>query len=520
MTELTPPSVLPGGSKQEASGLQSRLAVFNVLISFEHAANAWDVELLGHVELDQVDPGRVPSNAIPAKPSRATYRPKAPSRKGVLKANQLLDAALGGSPISNPPSQAISLSESERAWINHLSYGILRRWYLLERWVSPRCHTPWRMLEPSVRLLLRMGTYQLLYMDAVPAFAAIHTSVALAKQLHLSAKAVKLINAVLRRVQANLPNTALPPLERLATASNEALAVEFGWPVWLLKRLAKQYDRSTLLSILQYSQQPAGNGLRVNTLKTTVEAYQQRLLAQNISFLQPFPDTLPEFFWLPPGSGGPGRWPGIDSGEVYPQDLGSGWIAHLLDPQPGEILLDLCAAPGSKASHLWQRMQGQGRLYALDCNASRVQLLRETFRRLGIDTPDVQCLLQNALQFQPDPAWIADRILLDAPCSGLGTVRRHPEILLLLTPGHIAAQTLLQQALIEQAASLLRPGGVLVYSTCSLDASENQAIVDRFLEQHPSFVSQPSPKLWPEPLGPYTDGFYHAVLSKTALHNE
>jgi 16S rRNA (cytosine967-C5)-methyltransferase len=461
-----------------------------------------------------------------------------------LKADQLIQAAVNAS--KNP------LSATERGFLQALVMGTLRHWYRLEVWIQALAGRRLKQIEPSVRVLLRMGLFQLYGLHQVPAYAAINTTVELAKQQKkVSPRTIKFINAILREGQRRLEaGSFILPLEptgvtadglasekpenrkRLETLAKQEsadlpayLLNAYGWPDFWTHLLRKQYDPIAMLRMAEISQTPAPLVLRVNTLKLSVAAYLDKLQLADIK-AQPLGGELPEGLVLEGLSGSIRELPGYAEGWFYVQDASSMWVSRLLDPQPGEAILDLCAAPGSKTTHMAALSQNQAVITAIDPKKERLALLEENILRLG--AAQITLLQVDGLAFeglasldksaesgqtpaQSDDAPLYDKVLVDAPCSGSGTIRRHPEILLHMrkfTPAIFVKQ---QSALLEKGFSFLRDGGLLVYSTCSLLQTENQAVVQRLLAKHPDARLESEEQ---RQITETADGFYAARIRK------
>lgn len=395
--------------------------------------------------------------------------------------------------------------EADRPFVTALAMGTLRHWLRLDEWIKHLTHRSLKQIDPNVRVLLRMGLFQLYGLHQVPAYAAINTTVELARQLKQSDKTVKFINAVLREAQRRLEagGFVVPAWDENPEAH---LLRAYGWPEAFTQRLLKQFGAATLMAMAQAAQHPAPLTLRVNTLKTALEGYTALLNEVGIPY-DTLPD-LPEGILLSGFSGSPRQLPGYEEGLFYVQDPASMAVSLLLNPDADETVLDLCAAPGSKSTHMAALMCNTGRITAIEPKAERAKLLRENLDRLGVRNTNVR--EANALTLElPDEQY--DKVLVDAPCSGSGTLRRHPEILLQLRKPDLSQYTHLQGALLEKGFALLKPGGRLVYSTCSILDAENAQVVSAFLKKHPDAVLESQEQ---KPITDTSDGFYMALLRK------
>jgi 16S rRNA (cytosine967-C5)-methyltransferase len=418
-----------------------------------------------------------------------------------LKADSLIQDVLAAS--------SKNLSETDRGFVRALVMGALRHWLRLDEWIKLLTGRPLKNMTPPVRVLLRMGLFQLYGMAHVPAYAAIDTTVELAKALKVSPKTVKFINAVLREGQRALESNRFDPPPASESLSRHLL-MAYGWPEAWVALLQQQYDNESILQMARISQSPAPLSVRVNTLKISPAAYREQLAQANVNCSVPDPE-LPESLHIEGWSGSPRALPGYEGGWFYVQDPSSVWVSRFLAPESGEQVLDLCAAPGSKTTHMAALMENQGRITAIEPKKDRLLLLKENLTRLGVEnTKTVQA---DGLKFQPEGA-LYDRVLVDAPCSGTGTLRRHPEILLQLKKPDFFSYTSQQLALLAHGFVCLKPGGILVYSTCSLMRAENHDVVAAFLKNNPeAMLDAEEQRLVTE----NSDGFYAARLRKVPV---
>jgi 16S rRNA (cytosine967-C5)-methyltransferase len=355
--------------------------------------------------------------------------------------------------------------------------------------------------------LLHLGLYQVLFLDRIPPHAAVHETVEMARRQGLGAQA-GFINAVLRGTLRDLPATrqALQelPLTNLPAASSH--------PAWLIDRWASRLATPDLLRLLQLNNTPPPTFARVNTLRTDAETLQRNWLAEGVvaqvrTFGWGRTETLFELKEHPPLAG----LPSFQRGDFYLQDPSTLVAVDLLDPQPGETILDACAAPGGKTTLIAARMRNQGRVMAEDAKADRRRLLLENVVRLGASCvvagppPDPASGLVEAIRY--------DRVLIDAPCSNTGVLRRRVEARWRLQPESLARIRGEQRQILQNAGRRLRPGGVLVYSTCSLEPEENGLAVDEFLQVNPDFTREATAEALP--WRDEVDGAFAARLRRT-----
>ncbi len=409
--------------------------------------------------------------------------------------------------------QRTPLPPRDRALATDLVYGAIRQRTLLDGWITARGRVAAEKQPPLLRWLLHVGLYQVLFLQRVPAAAAVTTTVQLAREGGLE-RLAPVVNGLLRAVlrqREGLPADAEPwrglPLPEEATAS---LALRHSLPLWLARDLLSWRGGDAAEVFAQASNTPPPFDLRVNRLRTDPASLIDRLAEAGLR-AEPLPD-LPEGITLLDRPGDPRALPGYTEGHWSVQDRQAQRIVPLLDPQPGETLLDACAAPGGKASHCAERMGDRGEVWAVDRSSARLQRLQANAERLGLGA--LRPLAADAttlLEHQPGWRQRFDRILLDAPCSGLGTLARHADARWRQTPATVAELVSLQDALLESLAPLLAPGGRFVYATCTVHPQENQDRIAALLAREPHWQLELERQWWPRPGG--GDGFYAAVLT-------
>ena len=404
-----------------------------------------------------------------------------------------------------------ALSAADRALATELSYGAIRQRRLLDAWLDQLGKVPAERQPPKLRWLLHLGLYQLLASDRVPPSAAVSTSVELAKRHGLS-RLAPVVNGLLRGFLRK--RDAGEGLALLADPSTDAvtrLGVSQSLPPWLAALLLQWLPAEQAEAFGRACNRPPSLDLRVNRLRSTPEAVRAALADAGVS-TAPIAD-LPWGLSVSGRSGDLRRLPGYAEGHWCVQDRAAQRIAPLLEPRPGERILDACAAPGGKSTHLAELMDDQGSVLALDRGEARLRRVSRNSERLGL-----QCIeprhgdLLNLAATNPGLRGQFDRLLLDAPCSGLGTLARHADARWRLEPTAIAELSALQAALLDAALPLLKPGGRLVYATCTVHPGENQAVVDAFLQRQPAWQCVQQWQLWPGELAGAGDGFFAAVL--------
>ena len=399
-----------------------------------------------------------------------------------------------------------SVSPADRGLVTELAYGAIRQRRCLDGWLDRLGKVPARKQPPRLRWLLHVGLYQLLWMERIPPAAAVNTSVELAKRHGLN-RLAPVVNGLLRAALR-----ARDAGEQLELPQDPALrlALQYSLPDWFCQQLLSWCDLTQAEQIARASNQVPPLDLRVNRLRSTPAEVTAALEARGLTVvpIAECPDGLQVV-----GSGGDLRqWPGYEEGHWCVQDRAAQWVAPLLNPQAGDRVLDACAAPGGKATHLAELMGDQGEVWAIDRSAGRLQRVAANAARLG--TGCLQAMAADAaalLELKPNWRGAFQRILLDAPCSGLGTLARHADARWRISAESVAELVPLQARLLEAMLPLLAPGGTLVYATCTIHPAENRQQIAAFLEAHPQLVLAHERQRWPDPAG--GDGFYAAVIN-------
>ena len=457
--------------------------------------------------------GKGPSSR-PAAPNGKRRQPSSP-RKAALDA--LLRVEQGGysNLVIDHTLQKAGLDGRDAAFATQLFYGVLERQITLDAILAHFSKTPLGKLTPIARMCLRMGAYQIVYMDKVPPSAAVNESVELVKKSRES-RASGYVNGVLRAL-LRAGDTA-PLLQ--ASTERETLALAASAPLWLVDHLCKSYGEGCARELLDSCFGRPPLHLRVNTTRTDPEALCGILASQGIEAA--VSERCPGAVTVSKGAGSLERLPAYREGLFHVQDLASQLCCMALDPQPGERVLDCCAAPGGKSFTLAEHMNNCGELVATDLYPSKIGLIRDGAGRLGLSCIHAQA--GDAAECD-EALGNFDKICCDVPCSGLGIIRRKPEIRYknVAILDNLAE---MQYRILCNNAQRLRPGGRLVYSTCTLNPAENEAIVDRFLAEHPDFAPAEVLPGLPRREGErahhitlfphvhHTDGFFLAALTK------
>ena len=376
------------------------------------------------------------------------------------------------------------LDARDRAFVTDLVYGIVRRRlsldYLIERFSSRSLSR----VDENTRELLELGLYQLIYMDRVPDHSVVDTSVELAKR-RLKRGAEKFVNAVLR--EAVRRQDELPWPDR-AKDELEFLSVFHSHPRWLVKLWVDELGLEAAEALLAAGNRRRGVTLRVNTRKTSIEEAASTLTEAGLS-VRPG-RYVPEALRV---DGQPPREL-FDRGLVYAQDEASMLVVKALGPRPGERIIEFAAAPGGKSTHIATSIDDMGEVVAVDLSPTRLALVTENAYRQGIGsirTVEADAADLTALKEALGPGRQADRVLVDAPCSGLGVLAQRPDARWRKDPELIAELAELQQRMLENAAALVRPDGILVYSVCTISAAETTEVIERFFLGTDEFRPEP-----------------------------
>lgn len=394
-----------------------------------------------------------------------------------------------------------NLRPDDRRLAQELIFGVTR-WRTTLDWLIARKGAPGKAQHPTVAVLLRLGLYQLFWLDRIPEFAAVNETVQLARELGYDSRS-GFINAVLRAYVREQPQTRAE-LDRLRTSDPAT-----GWshPAWLVERWRAALGEEDLRRLLSWNNTPPRNFARANTLRMDAGRLLEQWRAEDVDYDFLRHDWTDENLIFELRSH-PSleHLPSFRQGGFYVQDPSTLLAVQELDPQPGDRVLDWCAAPGGKATFMAQRMANQGRIVAHDTSSERLELLRENCERLG-----VKCVEPVDASYAP-PAGSFDRILVDAPCSNTGVLRRRIELRWRIQPEEITRLATEQLAILHRVAPALKAGGTLVYSTCSLEAEENHEVVAKFVAAETGFELVRELQLHPVTAG--VDGAFVAVLRR------
>lgn len=414
-----------------------------------------------------------------------------------------------------------NLNSSDRRLVTELVYGSVRRMRSLDTLIDQLATKKAEKQPPNLRAILHLGLYQLRYLSHIPLSAAVNTTVELAKKNGFSGL-TGFVNGLLRQY-IRLSVSDQDPL-KLPEDPVERLGILHSYPNWIIEVWLKEFGFAATEQLCIWFNQPPALDLRINPLLAKIEQVESALQSTGIAVNRVFP--LPQALRLTGSTGAIQNLPGFSSGWWTVQDSSAQLVSHLLDPQPNEFVIDACAAPGGKTTHIAELMQDKGTIWACDRYSSRLKKLKANCDRLQLHSIQI-CIgdSRNLTQFINT----ADRVLLDVPCSGLGTLHRHADARWRQTPATIQELTQLQSELVTQTARFVKIGGILVYATCTLHPQENEGIIRSFLANNPNWqIEAPNPNSpcvsfateagWIKVL-PYThqmDGFFMVRLKKTA----
>ena len=398
--------------------------------------------------------------------------------KNVYQRKAYTDVALNR--VIKSMGKSAEIDQTDRSFACELVYGIVRRQRTLDALIDLLGKKKAVQQPPDLRIILHLGLYQLRYLDRIPASAAVNTSVELAKANGI-AKLAGVVNGLLRGYirQAESGDPLQLPEDPIIS-----LGVKHSFPDWIVETWLEQLPLEEVDRLLAWFNRSPKIDLRVNILKTNVTEVEAAFKTVGVDVEQ-IPN-LPQGLRLE-NAGAVTDLPGYKDGWWVIQDSSAQLVTHLLDPQPGETIIDACAAPGGKTTHIAELMRDEGQIIAYDRAVKRLEKVRENAARLQLKSIRIELVdSRNCEQFVNS----ADRVLLDAPCSGLGTLHKRPDIRWRQTSQGIWELFTLQKELLEQAATWVKPKGILVYATCTLNVLENEKVIQSFLANNTNWSIQ------------------------------
>jgi len=391
------------------------------------------------------------------------------------------------------------LSPADRGLCHEIVYGVVRRQDTLDWLIQRKTQRPEQ--KPALQNLLRLGLYQIFWLDKIPAHAAVHETVEAAKRLGFGPQA-GFVNAILRGYLRESDETR-KLLEKLKTTDP---AIGFSHPKWLVEKWQKQFGAEKARQLLEWNNHPPKTYARVNTLKADAGKLLETWRAEGVDYDFVRRDWLAENLVFELKSHPPlTTLKSFGDGWFYIQDPSTLLAPLALDPKPGDAVLDFCAAPGGKTTFMAQLVQNECRITACDVSGERLKLIEDNCARLGVSC--VELIERSIFDTQHSTF---NKILIDAPCSNTGVMRRRVDLRWRISPEEITRLRQMQLKLLETAAAKLKPGGVLVYSTCSLEPEENTEVVKEFLSTHKNFKLESERELLPFAEG--MDGAFVARL--------
>lgn len=382
-------------------------------------------------------------------------------------------------------STANELEPRERGRVREYVQNILRRRSYLDFVINEFSSIQVEEMKPLLKNVLRLGLYELLFMSGTPDYASINEAVDIAKY-SLGSKSGDLVNAILRNIQRDINDLPKPAFKD----RTKLVATTFSHPEWMVKRWVKRFGEREAFQLMQANNSRPHYYVRVNNLRTKTKHFRLRMEKLDIDYKES--DWLPGYFMVDSVA------PLISKdllkkGICLVQDIAAGFAPTIVEPQPGETIFDLCAAPGTKSIVMSDMMNGEGTIVAVDINPDRLELLAQSAMDYQAENIKIRRADARDLDFK-----LADGILLDAPCTGTGVLSKRADLRWKRTPEHLDNAVELQKELLDEAANHVIRGGRLVYSTCSIEPEENWEQIEAFLELYDNFEPEPLDEFLPE----------------------
>ncbi len=399
----------------------------------------------------------------------------------------------------NKAFAASDIDARGRAFVTNIVYGVLQNKIRLDYIIGQFSKIPMRKITDDVKIILRMGLYQIIFMDKVPEYAVVNESIKLVRKCKKTSSS-GFVNAILR---GYIRSGVSYPKDKIKYA-----CTYYSYPEWLGDFLFEVFG-DTAPRLMECGNMTPPFSVRVNTLKISREEF--------IGKTRAIPCAICDDGVIMESGFSVSNDDMFKNGYYYPQDEASMMPAKILSPKEGEIVIDVCAAPGGKTTHMAQLMMDKGRIFAFDIYEHKLKLIQDNAKRLGVNI--ISPVLQDASEIKEDYVALADKVLVDAPCSGLGILRRKPEIKYKRTPEDLVSLSKIQQKILETSAKYVKPGGELVYSTCTINPGENEKVIEKFLENNKTFEIidlnfENSPYMKLLPTVHNTDGFFIAKVRR------
>ena len=390
------------------------------------------------------------------------------------------------------------LSKQERAFMTRLTEGTLEHLIELDYIIDSFSKTKVRKMKPMIRSILRMSVYQIKYMDSVPDSAVCNEAVKLAKR-HGFGQLSGFVNGVLRNISRNISDVRYPDQKDMV----RFLEVKYSMPQWIVKQWINDYGMEKTEQILKGFDRENPLSIRTNTLKCTPEELRDKLKAEGVT-VEPVKDL--DYAFYISGFDYLNGLQSFEDGLFYVQDVSSMMAAELAAPKENDYVIDVCAAPGGKSTHLAEKLKGTGMVEARDLTDYKVDLIRDNIDRHELH--NMKAVLMDATSYDEASVNKADVLICDLPCSGLGVLGRKTDIRYKISPEQEKELMELQRQILDTVHQYVKPGGTLVYSTCTIDKMENEDNVRWFADKYKDFVLKEERQLLPGQLG--GDGFFLA----------
>lgn len=397
------------------------------------------------------------------------------------------------------------VSNRDERLVRKIVFGYLENKMLLNYYIKEISKMPFSKIDLEIKLVIAIGIYQLLFLDKVPSSAAVNESVKVAKKVNYKTKGF--VNGVLRNFLRKKDHIQIK-----SKSVAEELSIKYSYPIWIIKYFLDIYGEEETIELLKFNKKPAAMVVRTNTLRITRKELINRLSEAGVNAKE---SSLTETGVIVKAVDGLLESDLFNKGYFYVQDDASILVGEILNPKEGERVIDVCAAPGGKTTHIAQLMKDTGEVIGRDVSRSKINLIEENIRRLGIRSITTE--VHDATQRDEKNNGKFDKVLVDAPCSGLGLIRKKPDIKYNRSLKDLQQLSSIQYKILEASSKLLKDGGELVYSTCTLGPKENLEVIEKFLYNNKGFKKisirgQETLELVPH--RSHTDGFFICKLKK------
>lgn len=401
------------------------------------------------------------------------------------------------------------LEKQERAFITRVAEGTIQTAIELDYIINQFSKVKVNKMKPVIRNLLRMSVYQMKYMDAVPDSAACNEAVKLARKKGFSSLS-GFVNGVLRNISRGLTEVAYPDEQKNPVAY---YSVKYSMPEWIVKQWLADYGVEITRTVLDAFAKEASIMIRTNLAKVTPDALEKRLISEGVKVKKVVLDEVPtlDYAFLISDFDYLNALPSFQEGLFYVQDISSMMVAELAAPKEGDYIIDVCAAPGGKSTHIAEKLAGSGMVEARDLTEYKVSLIEENIVRHACT--NVKAVQWDATVLDETSVEKADIVIADLPCSGLGVMRKKTDIKYKMSPEKMTSLIELQREMLHTVCAYVKPQGRLIYSTCTIHQGENEENVAWFLEQHPEFRLESMQQIFPKE--EFGDGFFIAKMRKS-----